>query len=301
MAELMVPIASSSGLDNFWYPISIMRREKRPRHGTDKAAGFAAATRSVPAVERALRIFQELSQHGTGVTLSELVRRLGLPRSSVHCHLLTLERLGYLHKDEESGRYLFGLQFFSLANQAIAGLGLRRVSGPHLYALMRKTGMTVHMGVLDRHEAVLIEAIDSPYSSRIGTWVGRRMPVHCTAIGKALVASWNDDQIERLVGHGLTRFNDNTIASASSLKAHLVKTRELGYSVDDEEEAIGLRCIGVPITDSQGRTVAAISVAGRSAQLEGERFASIVEDVKASARIISQQLGQQDTAPPLLT
>ncbi|MEX2661670.1 MAG: IclR family transcriptional regulator [Vicinamibacterales bacterium] len=262
--------------------------------------GSAAATKSVPAVERALLIFQELSKHGAGVTLSELVRRLGLPRSSIHCHLLTLERLGYLHKDEETGRFLFGLQFFSLANRAVAGLGLRRISGPHLYALMRKTGMTVHMGVLDRHEAVLIEAIDSPYSSRIGTWVGRRMPVHCTAIGKALIASWGDEQIERLIGHGLTRYNDNTIASASSLKAHLARTRELGYSVDDEEEAIGLRCIGVPVRDGRGQIVAAISVAGRTDQIDGERFATLAEEVKAAARVISQQLGEPDVPGTLL-
>lgn len=251
----------------------------------------AAATKSVPAVERALQILEELSRHGTGVTLPELVRRLGLPRSSVHCHLLTLERLGYLHKNEETGRYLFGLQFFSLANQAIAGLGLRKISGPHLYELMRKTGMTVHLGVIDHYEAVLIEAIDSPYSSRIGTWVGRRMPVHCTAIGKALVSSWTDEQIEGLIGHGLTRYNDNTIASASNLKAHLARTRQLGYSVDDEEEAIGLRCIGVPVRDGFGRTVAAISVAGRTAQLGADRFPAIATDLKAAATVISQHLG----------
>ncbi len=258
-------------------------------------------TKSVPAVERALLIFQELSHHGAGVTLSELVRRLQLPRSSIHCHLLTLERLGYLHKDDESGRYLFGLKFFSLANHAIAGLGLRRIGGPHLYALMRKTGMTVHMGVLDRYEAVLIEAIDSPYSSRIGTWVGRRMPVHCTAIGKALIASWTDEQIERLIGHGLTRYNENTIASAGTLKAHLARTNQIGYAVDDEEEALGLRCIGVPVRADDGRIIAAISVAGRTAQFDGERFRSIVEDVKAAASTISQHFREQERADALLS
>lgn len=271
------------------------------KHGEKTGEGSVIKTKSVPAVERALLIFEELSHHSRGVMLSELVRRLGLPRSSVHCHLLTLERLGYLHRDEESGRYMFGLRFFSLANHAVAGLGLRRISGPHLYALMRKTGMTVHMGVLDRYEAVLIEAIDSPFSSRIGTWVGRRMPVHCTAIGKALVASWTDEQIEQLIGHGLTRYNENTIACASALKAHLARTRQLGYSVDDEEEAIGLRCIGAPVRDGTGRIVAAISVAGRSEQIGVERFASIAEEVKAAAAVISQHLWQPDMAVALLT
>ena len=255
-------------------------------------------TKSVPAVERALLIFEELSNHPRGVMPAELVRRLGLPRSSVHCHLLTLERLGYLHRDEQS-RYMFGLRFFSLANHAVAGLGLRRISGPHLYALMRKTGMTVHMGVLDGYEAVLIEAIDSPFSSRIGTWVGKRMPVHCTAIGKALVASWPDERIEQLIAHGLTRYNENTIACASTLKAHLARTRQLGYSIDDEEEAIGLRCIGVPVRDGSGSVVAAISVAGRTAQIEDERFVSIAEEVKAAATVISQHLTQsaEDQVP----
>ena len=272
-------------------------------------------TKSVPAVERALLIMEELAHHSTGVSLPELVRRLGLPRSSVHCHLLTLERLGYLHRDEQNGRYMFGLKFFSLANQqvpaaaqhparlgnhAIEGLGLRRLGGPHLFALMRKTGMTVHMGVLDRHEAVLIEAIDSPGSCRIGTWVGRRMPVHCTAIGKALVCSWSDEQIEQLIARGLTRYNENTIASASKLKAHLAATRTLGYSIDDEEEAIGSRCIGVPVVDGGGRIVAAVSVAGNTDQIDSDRFAALAKEVKATATSISQQLGEFDEAAGLL-
>ena len=257
-------------------------------------------TKSVPAVERALLIMEELAHHSTGVSLPELVRRLGLPRSSVHCHLLTLERLGYLHRDEQNGRYMFGLKFFSLANHAIEGLGLRRLGGPHLYALMRKTGMTVHMGVLDRHEAVLIEAIDSPGSCRIGTWVGRRMPVHCTAIGKALVCSWSDEQIEQLIARGLTRYIENTIASASKLKAHLAATRTLGYSIDDEEEAIGSRCIGVPVVDGGGRIVAAVSVAGNTEQIDSDRFAALAKEVKATATSISQQLGEFDEAAGLL-
>ena len=257
-------------------------------------------TKSVPAVERALLILEEVAHYSTGVSLPELVRKLGLPRSSVHCHLLTLERMGYLHRDEQNGRYMFGLKFFSLANHAIAGLGLRRLGGPHLYALMRKTGMTVHMGVLDRHEAVLIEAIDSPGSSRIGTWVGRRMPVHCTAVGKALVCSWSDEQIEQLIARGLTRYNENTIASAGKLKADLATTRAVGYSVDDEEEAIGSRCIGGPVLDGMGRIVAAVSVAGTTSQINEDRFAALAQEVKATAALISQQLGQMDeSARPL--
>jgi DNA-binding IclR family transcriptional regulator len=257
-------------------------------------------TKSVPAVERALQILEELASHGAGLSLPELVRRLGLPRSSVHCHLLTLERLGYLHRDEQNGRFMFGLKFFSLANRTIAGLGLRRIGGPHLYALMRSTGMTVHMGVLDRHEAVLIEAIDRLGAPRIGTWVGRRMPVHCTAIGKALVCMWSDEQLERLFARGLTRYNENTITSPTRLRAHLATARAVGYSVDDEEEAIGSRCIGVPIVDGNGRVVAAVSVAGSTSQIDADRFSSLAEEVKATAAVISQQIGQADEPPGLV-
>lgn len=256
-------------------------------------------TKSVPAIERAFRILEDVAEHSSGVALPDLVRRLKLPRSTVHCQLLTLQRLGYLYRDEQTGRYMFGQEFFTLANNALSDLGLRKIAGPYLYSLMRRTGMTVHMGVLDGNEAVLIETIDSPTSSRIGTWVGRRMPVHCTAIGKALIASSGPDKIEGVISRGLTRYNENTIRSPDRLKAELARIRSMGYSFDDEEEAIGFRCVGVPIVANYSGVVAAISVAGRKRHISDEHVPRLADEVRMAAGSIGARLRLPEATVPI--
>src|SRR5437763_16635043 len=99
--------------------------------------GVPAGTQSVPALEKAFSILEMLAVSGTGLTLPELVRRSKLPKSSVHCILITLQRQEYLYRNQSTGRYMFGLKLFSLANMAISGLQLREQALPHLYALMQ--------------------------------------------------------------------------------------------------------------------------------------------------------------------
>lgn len=237
-------------------------------------------------------VLESLAVSRNGLSLSELTRNLGLPRSSTHCLLVTLERLGYLLRNEQTGRYMFGMKLFSLANMAIAGLNLRKQAAPFLKSLMEASGLTVHLAILEQNEAVIIEKMESPYHLRLGTWVGKRMGVHCTAAGKALICHWSDDEIDRLIKHGLPRYNENTIISARRLKDDLAKVRKLGYSVDDEEDTIGSRCVGAPIVDHMNRVVAAISAAGYTAQISSQTLYTLADHVKKAAGAISQQLVQ---------
>jgi DNA-binding IclR family transcriptional regulator len=213
-----------------------------------------------------------------------------MPRSSTHCLLITLERQGYLIRDEKSGRYLFGMKLFSLANMAMSGLSLRKAASASLRALMAATGLTVHMAILEQNEAVIIEKVESPYQLRLGTWVGKRLGVHCTAVGKALISHWTDEEIDRLIKHGLPRYNENTIISSKKLKSNLRQVRELGYSVDDEEDTINSRCVGAPIFDQNDRVIASISVAGFTAQINSDTFYALTERVKKGAAAISQRV-----------
>jgi len=247
---------------------------------------------------------ETLAASKNGLSLSELSRTLAMPRSSTHCLLITLERQGYLLRNEKSGRYLFGMKLFSLANMAMSGLNLRKVASPSLRALKEATGLTVHMAILEQNEAVIIEKVESPYQLRLGTWVGKRMGVHCTAVGKALISHWTDEEIDRLIKYGLPRYNENTIISSKRLKRNLSQVRELGYSVDDEEDTIGSRCVGAPIFDQAERVIASISVAGFSAQINSQTFYTLTEKVKKGAASISQRLimnheseGRESSAP----
>lgn len=247
---------------------------------------------SVPALERALTVLECLAQSRTGFSLSELSRKLGLPKSSVHLLVTTLESRGYLQKNSQTGKYCFGLKLVSLSRTALESLELREEARPFLEALMKKTGLTVHMAVLERNEAVIIEKIEAPGLIKVATWIGRRMDVNCTGAGKALIAFLSDEEFETQIrGRGLAKHNDNTIVSINKLKRELMRIRELGYALDDEEDEIGLRCVGAPIFDSSSRVVAAISVAGTTSQIPIERVEAIAEVLKQTAATISSHLG----------
>ena len=142
----------------------------------------------VPAIDRALNVLECLSQSRKGYSVSELSRRLGLPKSSVHLILRTLERRGYLQKQSVGGRYKFGMKLVALSRTALDGVELRDEARPALAALALRTGLTVHMGVLERSEIVIIERIESASPIRVVSWIGRRMDLNSTAMGKALIA-----------------------------------------------------------------------------------------------------------------
>jgi DNA-binding IclR family transcriptional regulator len=252
----------------------------------------AEKTKSVPGVDRAFLILELLAASKRGLSATELVEKTGLPRSSVHCLTLTLERRGYLYRSAGTGRYLLGLKLFGLANYANGGLELRERAAPELASLMHQTRLTVHLAVLENNEPVLVSKIDSPGVIRLATWAGKRMEFHCTAVGKAMAAFLPEDTVLRMVAaRGLTRHNENTILCERSLLEELRAVRTQGYAVDDEEEEIGLRCIGAPVFDASGAVVAAISIAGASAQIHAENVAAYAAKVRNSAARISGMIG----------
>ncbi len=249
-------------------------------------------TPSPPAVERALSILEALAESKNGLTLPELKEKLKLPKSSVHCLLLALERRGYLHRNETTGRYMFGLKLFSLANMALSGLEIRDAAAPFLRQLMLRTRLTTHLGILERDEAVLVEKIEASGLFRLATWMGKRMDVHCTGIGKAIIAFLPEERVDRLIAErGLPRHNENTICGPKKLKTELEQIRGRGYAVDDEEDEIGLRCIGAPVFGPSGEVIAAVSIAGTTSQILPEQEGSLARDVKRTAALISRQLG----------
>ena len=248
-------------------------------------------TQSVPALEKAFSILEMLAESGTGLTLQELVRRSKLPKSSVHCILVTLQRQNYLHRNESTGRYMFGVKLFSLANMAISGLRLREQALPHLYALMQQTRLTTHMAILEENEAVLIAKVDGPGMFRAATWIGKRMELHCTGLGKALIAHVPEPRLEELLHkHSLPRHNENTLASVRRLREDLAKAAKRGYAVDDEEDEIGARCIGAPVLGEDGSVLAAISIAGTTSQITGENEHELARPLKHAAAAISATL-----------
>lgn len=247
---------------------------------------------SVPSIDRALTVLELLAQTKKGLSISEMSRKLLLPKSSVHLILRTLERRGYLQKNPHTGKFFFGLKLLSLSRSTLENLELREEAQPFLVSLMRKTNLTVHMAVLERNEAVIIEKIEPQGMIKVATWIGRRMDVNCTGVGKALIAFIPEEEFDQQINaKGFTRHNHKSITSLRKLRRELSQVRELGYALDDEEDEVGLRCVGAPIFNSHGKVAAAISVAGTTTQITPERIHAITTEVKRAAEKISLQLG----------
>ncbi|MBI3684494.1 MAG: IclR family transcriptional regulator [Acidobacteria bacterium] len=255
----------------------------------------------MPSLDRTLSALELLAASRVGLTLAELSRRLDVPKSSTHCLMVTLERRGYLVRNPRTGRYLFGLKLFDLANMALGSARLRQQAAPFLRELAEQSHLVVHMGILEQGEIVVLERLTPPGPVQLAaTWVGMRMGVHCTGMGKALMAYLPADEFDRLFrGHPLPRNNENTITSIRKLREQAAETRRLGYAFEDEEGEIGFRCIGAPIFDQEAKAVAAVSVAGTTSQITQDRRSGLAEIVKHTADCISRSLGfQQD---PLLS
>jgi DNA-binding IclR family transcriptional regulator len=249
-------------------------------------------TGKVPAVDRAFATLELLAASNGGLSISTVARRLKAPKSSIHLIMTTLEDRGYLRKDLPSRKYFVGLRITDLARVTLEGFEVRKLSRHLLVDLAAKIGLTVHMAVLEGSEAVLIERIQSPGLVQLDTWVGQRMHVNCTAVGKALLAYLSEEEFKRTIqGRRLIKHNQYTICSIAKLRDELNRIRAAGYAVDDEEEEIGVRCIGAPIFDHTGKVIAAISAAGTTAQIPLDRMEKIAKCVRDTAGRISLTLG----------
>lgn len=251
----------------------------------------AMKTQTVPALDRALSILELLANSRCGLSLPEIVDQSGLPRSTAHYLVVTLERRGYVQRNERTTRYMFGTAMVRVANCAVAGLSLRSQASPFLQALARSTGLTAHLGILSDNECVLIARQDPPAGNTVATWIGKRMAVHCTALGKALGSSLSRPELEALLqAHPLLRHNDNTISNRRKLFDELARVSRLGYAIDNEEEEVGSRCIGVPVAYSDAGVPTAISVAGTSAEIPEERLPDLIREVMQVARQLGPAL-----------
>lgn len=250
----------------------------------------------VPAVERAFRIMELVANSRAGCSLSEVSRKLDMPRSSAHLILQSLETMGYLKKDAAKGRYRFGVKLVTLSRAALDNLDLREIARPLMQKLSNETGLSVHMAVLERGEAVIIEKIQSVAGPRLTTWVGRRLDVNCTGVGKALIAFLPETVFDQHIKpENLVRHNEQSIVSLCALKRRLAEVRELGYAFDDEEDEIGMRCVGAPIFDGNRWPIAAISVSGTLTAIPLERVAVLGKKVTEAANTISSAVGFSST------
>ena len=244
------------------------------------------ANYKVPALERAFHIIDMLERSSLGLTKSEISKRLDLPYSSIFNLLNTLEENRYARKDAETGKYYLGPRLANGDRLQADEAALRRESVPIMQELIDGTSFTSHLAVLRGGDAVYIEKREPVGFFRLNTWVGQRVYIHTSAVGKALVCELTKDEVQELWKRGLPQRTLKTATSFRAFWAELKATRERGYALDDEEDQIGGRCAAAPIRTVSGKIIAALGVSAMADHLKteempalGERLLSLTQNI----------------------
>src|SRR5579862_6824268 len=186
---------------------------------------------------------------------------------------------------------MFAPKLLHLANTSATGLGLREIAAPHLQSLANRMRICTELGVMETHQVWIIAkyALGGFFGGSPG--MGARMPLHCTAIGKALLAHLSDEELHTFtISQGLARYNDNTLASEKKLKADLTNSRDRGYTIEDEECELGTRGVGAAVLDHDQRAIAAISIVGSIHQIGAENVGILAKAVMETAAAISHAI-----------
>lgn len=254
----------------------------------------ATKTRAVPGmqtVDRALQVLLTIGHSkARGLSLAEVARRLDVNKATVHRLVQTLLARDFIRLDSETEKYFLGAACLRLSEMMIESLDLRDQADATLRRLAAATSETVHLGVLDGPNVVYIEKVESSHSVRMFSRVGGTMPAFSTAIGKALLAQLDSEDLHKRLPEALVSHSERTI-NIDSLIAELETTRQRGWAIDDEENEAGIGCIAAPIFDHRGRAVASLSVAGPSTRMSRDRMLELAPLVTEAATEVSQQLG----------
>lgn len=244
---------------------------------------------NIQSVSRAVQILKCFrTQHQ--MTLTEIGKAAGLHKSTAYGIVTTLKNEGFLIKDENTGSYRLGMGLYQLAS--CFEIDLRKVSMPYINELCHLTGETINLVVPDDNEVVYIEKCESNHSIRISTSIGTRLPMYCTAVGKAILAAYdNDEFVSNLLDRAeRTQYTANTVSDKEAIMEELKLIRQRGYSIDNEELETGLICIAAPILNTIGVPVAAISCSGPIQRMDEENIARIAGEVTRIAEKISSLL-----------
>jgi IclR family KDG regulon transcriptional repressor len=256
---------------------------------------------SINSIIRASRILKCLSGPKTHFKMSELARYLSLDRSTTYRILLSLERTGFVEKDEKAGTYSLGLAAFEIGNAYLRQMDLIQVSKPIMADLAQTVQETVHLAVLSDTEIVYVDKVDSPRSLGVMSKIGQRGPVYCTALGKTLLAFQPKDEQSRIIRNiRLTPFTPRTITLKQKLLEELKGIRKEGHAIDHREIEEDVECIGAPIRNHIGDVIAALSISGPQRKIDTPQEKHFISEVVKAAVLISSKLGYMEVKEEII-
>jgi IclR family KDG regulon transcriptional repressor len=251
----------------------------------------APAKARLSSVANSIRLLTSFNGGEDELAITTLAQRLGLAKSTVHRLASTLASAGFLEQNSQTGRYRLGVALFELGALVRRRMDVANEARPHLRELLEKTGETVQLGIVDHYSVLYVYEMESPRAIRMAAAVGARAPLHCTAVGKVLLAFQSPDYVRAVIERGLTGYTSKTLSKREAVFAMLDEVRSREHAVDDEESESGLRAIAAPVRNHSGTIIAALGVAAPVQRMSKKVMQACVPSVMDTANAVSARLG----------
>ncbi|MGQ9646278.1 MAG: IclR family transcriptional regulator [Thermodesulfobacteriota bacterium] len=245
---------------------------------------------SAPSVQKAFKILQMIADSPSGLGVSELAKRLGIGKSTVHGITLGLEALGVLVRDPVHKKFNLGYSLLELGRRAYGRIELRGVARAPMERLMEKVGETVFLGILNGDHVTILEVVESHHEMKITAPPGTRLPLLAGATGKVFLSLVGEKKAKEIVQQlGLVRFTVKSVVDQKKFFKEIEETKRRGYAVDDEEYLVGVRAVASPI-QTTSPTLAAIWVVGFTSSLNDSKMEKVILETRKTAEEISQSM-----------
>jgi DNA-binding IclR family transcriptional regulator len=248
----------------------------------------------VQSVDRTLTILEVLSDYNDGLGITEISSLVNLHKSTVHRLLSTLMYKGYVVQDEESSKYKITFKLFELGSKKVHKLDLLEISRPYTKMLMESVNEVAHLIIREETDIVYIDKVEANNTISMASRIGKRNPMYCTATGKAILAFLPEEEIREVWNNSkVVKLTENTNTDFILFKKELQTIKNNGYAIDNEENEIGVKCVGAPIFNMSGEVVAAISVTGPVTRITDDKIDFISNEVIKITNLISKEMGYQ--------
>lgn len=246
----------------------------------------------VQSVDRSLSILEVLSDYRDGLGVTDISEKVGLHKSTVYRLLSTLIYKDYVTQDKETNKYKITFKLFELGNKRIEKMDILSASKLYTKKLMESVNEVVHLVVREDNKIIYIDKVEANNTIRMASSIGKRSPMYCTSVGKAMLAYLPENEVKEIWHNSeIKKLTENTITDFEALKTELEIVKIKGYAVDNEENEKGVRCIGAPIFNRLNEIEGALSISGPTIRVTKDVVEEIAKEVIKYAKLISKELG----------